>query len=242
MRRRAYLAGLGSVVLAGCLSPTGTETDRSPPEFDQSETPICAPGESTASTIEEPDGFGTITDHEFFRDDTGRYGVRGRYEGSYVEWIDATFFAGSRTVTETRHRIYGLGSDEVYDFVIVASEGDASEIDHYRLTIPTEGNSGIGPPTRDGLELLDEEWGIIGESGDEAVYGFVATVQNTGDERTTVYMRVKSYTDENVLVHTGYDSVRELDPAETHTFYFPYLGCDPDRVAETDVRYFRLRT
>lgn len=193
-----------------------------------------------ASTIDGAEEIGTITDHEFFRDDTGRYGVRGRYEGGYIQWLDATFSAGSRTVTETRHRVYGLGSDEIYEFTIVADEGDASEIDHYRLTIPGEANSS-SPTTRYGLELLSENWGVIGESGDEAVYGFAATVQNTRDERTTVYVRVKSYTDEDVLVHTGHDG-EELNPAETHTFYVPYLGCDPDRVAETDVDYFRPRT
>ncbi|MFC7216223.1 hypothetical protein ACFQO4_19355 [Saliphagus sp. GCM10025334] len=255
MKRRKFLATTGttfSISLVGCLSaPTSEGNLRSPENFtgtevatatfDESETPICASGGTIDSTIEGDSELGTITNHEFFQDDTGRYGVRGRYEGGYFQWIDATFFSGTGVLTETRHNIYGF-SGEPYEFMIVTSEGDSSEIDNYQLTLPDGANSGPGPSTKEGLELLEKGWGVLGTSGNNEVYGFAATIQNTEAESVRqIYMRVKSHIDDNTLVHTDQGFVRELEPMETYTFYSPYLRCDPGDVSEVDFQYFRLQ-
>ncbi|GAB3039510.1 DUF4981 domain-containing protein [Natronobiforma cellulositropha] len=243
--------------LAGCLqfgpSYDDHTVDLSVPEvwsdtvvasetFDTVEPPICGERAPARARLEGTSQRQTITAHEFFRDDAGRYGVRGRYEGSFLQRLEATFYAGSRPVATTTHRVYGYRSGEIYEFTIVGTEGDPDAVDRYRVTVPDGADSGPGPTTRDGLEVLEDGWGVIGSSGDDPVYGAALTLRNTTGEPTRrTYVRVKAYLEDGTLVHTGEDTVGAIPPGESHTFTVPYPRCDPGRIADVDVRYFRLR-
>ncbi|MFC7232132.1 hypothetical protein ACFQMM_13385 [Saliphagus sp. GCM10025308] len=184
MKRRPYLATLGSSLVGGCLSSVpGVDDDRTnvtsselaPPtnwsdeviaeeSFDWSATPICVDGEDRNGRIESNPG-GTITDHHFFDDGTDRYGVRGRIEfddlGSYIETVRATFDQddGERVIES---RSLFRRSRETYLFEIVTTEGSADAVDRYTLEEPEGGTSGPSPTIEDGSTLVEKGWGQLG--------------------------------------------------------------------------------
>ncbi|MFC7239473.1 hypothetical protein ACFQS4_14985 [Saliphagus sp. GCM10025317] len=262
MKRRPYLATLGSSLVGGCLSSVpGVDDDRTnvtsselaPPtnwsdeviaeeSFDWSATPICVDGEDRNGRIESNPG-GTITDHHFFDDGTDRYGVRGRIEfddlGSYIETVRATFDQddGERVIES---RSLFRRSRETYLFEIVTTEGSADAVDRYTLEEPEGGTSGPSPTIEDGSTLVEKGWGQLGTADGDPVYGAAVTLQNATEAKTGEVGVVVEALLEDETVAFNDSAGAELEPGETHTFYFPYLRCDPGAVVETAVRHWLL--
>ncbi|USZ70857.1 hypothetical protein [Natronosalvus halobius] len=263
MKRRPYLATLCSSFVGGCLSSVPgvdddatnvTSSELAPPtnwsdevvaeeSFDRSATPICADGEDRNGRIEGNPG-GTITDHHFFDDDgTDRYGVRGRIEfdrpGSYIETVRAAFDRddGDRVVES---KLFVERSRETYLFEIVTTEGSADGVDRYTLEEPEGGTSGPGPTIEDGSALVEKGWGQLGTADGEPVYGSAVTLRNVTQVKTgEVGVVVEALLEDGIVVFNDSASA-ELEPGETHTFYFPYLRCDPGAVVETAVQHWLL--
>ncbi|UTF54187.1 hypothetical protein [Natronosalvus rutilus] len=263
MKRRPYLATLGSSFVGGCLSSVPgvgddatnvTSSELAPPtnwsdqviaeeSFNRSATPIFADGEDRNGRIESNPG-GTITDHLFFDDDgTDRYGVRGRIEfdrpGSYIETVRATLDQddGERVVES---QLFVERSRETYLFEIVTTEGSADAVDRYTLEEPEGGTSGPGPTVEDGSTLVEKGWGQLGTADGEPVYGAAITLQNATQVKTGEAGVVVEALLEDETVACNDSASAELEPGETHTFYVPYLRFDPGAVVETAVRHWLL--
>ncbi|WP_312910629.1 hypothetical protein [Natronosalvus caseinilyticus] len=264
MKRRPYLATLGSGLVGGCLSSVPdlgdddatnvTSSALAPPEnwsdevvaeesFDRSATPICVDGEDRNGRIESnPDG--TIADHHFFDDSaTDRYGVRGRIEfdgpGSHMETVRATFErSDGERVIESRSLF--RRSRETYLFEIVTTEGNADAVDRYTLAEPDGGTSGPGPTVEDGSTLVEKGWGQLGTADGDPVYGAAVTLRNATEAKTgDAGVVVEALLEDGTVVFND-SAGAELEPGETHTFYFPYLRCDPGAITETVVRHWLL--
>lgn len=259
--RRRILSAAGAVAVAGCLG--GTDDDSAPPggtasaglrrseawtdtdvaseRFDSPAAPLCGDGTTVASTVDVPGGL-SVPAHEFVRDqDGGRYGVRGRIERTGEPGsarLRVAFFDGPDRVT-TEAVIVGTASDEVRLFTVVANAGDPSAIDRYELVAPLEADSGPGPTTDDGVELVDRGWGILGTADGATVYGFAVELRNETDREQSIHLWIRTYLDDETVVQYDHDSAR-IEAGDSHSFYFPYYRCDPGNVADVELSFGRL--
>jgi hypothetical protein len=259
----ATLSLVGATALAGCAgsedepatavqgeanADTATEqSTQSPPQStttqQSTQSPTqTAPATDSATTPATDQGQSAqvkILEHEFYTDDYGGFGVKGKLKNvsgqtlSYVEVAVKFFDASGKRVAEGLDNMADLGAGQTatFDAMSLASI-DPSTIEDYKLTTDVSSY-----PSADSSEkrvkVLEHEF----YTEDYGGFGVKGTLKNVSNETLNyVEVSVVFYDDAGTRVGEGLDNMTDLSPGTKASFDAMGLATiDPDTIADYEL-------
>lgn len=244
----ATLGLAGTTVLAGCAADEADESDNA--VTGQANTDTTQPTQTQATTTQqatETDSTTTtateleqsdqvkILSHEFYTDDFGGFGVKGKLKNvsdktlSYVE-VSVKFFDASGTrVAEGLDNMTNLaaGTTATFDAIGLAAI-DPSTIEDYTLT--TDVSSYPTGSSDQRVKVLEHEF----YTEDYGGFGVKGTLKNVSDVTLNyVEVSVVFYDEAGTRVAEGLDNMTDLTPGTKASFDAIGLATiDPDTIAD----------